>query len=595
MAQREIGRIGQYRYGPAGSGSIFFEEFLPELRGIKGVQAYTEMADNDATIGAILYAIEMLERNVEFHIEPGGDTAKDKEAAEFVESCMDDMERTWADTLSEILSFQTYGWSWHEIVYKRRVGKTSLPITNSKYDDGLIGWRKLPIRAQDTLYGWEYKDDTDDLIGMTQMPAPKFDRITIPIEKSLHFRTRSRKDNPEGRSILRTAYRAYYFKKRLEEIEGYGMERDLAGFPVLYGPEGMDLWNTEDPEMAEALGRAEYIVSSIRRDAREGLVLPGGENGWKLELVSSGSRRQFDTNAIIDRYDKRIATSVLADFVMMGQQQVGSFALADSKTRIFALAVGTYLDVICEVFNNQAIPRLIDLNGLLNITKLFHHIFVDLQTARRIDKNNIVSVLFRVGDAGLCNIDRALFIAHGEDGDIQLCAYDLQLLDRSGTVNVTGNQERAFALLFIKSGQLTGVGGFTRTLQTAHHNNCGGLGRNLQLGNRAAHQGGQFLVYDFNDLLSGNQAFQHLGANGTVSDRFDELLDHLEVYVGFQQCELDLAHTCLNVCLGELALTAEFFERRTQLIGQIIKHEFSLYRRDHRGIRSTEAMRSSTG
>lgn len=363
MAQREIGRIGQYRYGPAGSGSIFFEEFLPELRGIKGVQAYTEMADNDATIGAILYAIEMLERNVEFHIEPGGDTAKDKEAAEFVESCLDDMERTWADTLSEILSFQTYGWSWHEICYKRRLGKTGNPITNSKYDDGLIGWKKLPIRAQDTLYGWEYKDDTDDLIGMTQMPAPKFDRITIPIEKSLHFRTRSRKDNPEGRSILRTAYRAYYFKKRLEEIEGYGMERDLAGFPVLYGPEGMDLWNTEDPEMAEALGRAEYIVSSIRRDAREGLVLPGGENGWKLELVSSGSRRQFDTNAIIDRYDKRIATSVLADFVMMGQQQVGSFALADSKTRIFALAVGTYLDVICEVFNNQAIPRLIDLNG----------------------------------------------------------------------------------------------------------------------------------------------------------------------------------------------------------------------------------------
>ena len=48
---------------------------------------------------------------------------------------------------------------------------------------------------------------------------------------------------------------------------------------------------------------------------------------------------------------------------MMGQQAVGSFALADSKTRIFALAIGTYLDVICEVFNNQGIPRLIDING----------------------------------------------------------------------------------------------------------------------------------------------------------------------------------------------------------------------------------------
>jgi len=366
MNRREIGRIGQLRYGKNGYGSILYEEFLSELRGKKGVQAYTEMADNDAMVGAILFAIEMLMRNCEFHVEPAGDSSKDKECAEFVESCMNDMERTWTDTLSEILSFLTYGWSYHEIVYKRRVGRSSSPITNSKHADGLIGWRKLPIRAQDTLYGWEYKDETDDLVGMTQAPPPHYNRITIPVEKALHFRTRSRKDNPEGRSILRTAYRAYYFKKRIEEIEGYGIERDLAGFPVLYSPPDMDIFDNEDPEMVSALTWAENLVSSIRRDAREGVVLKGGyENGtgWKLELLTSGSRRQFDTNAIIDGYDKRIATSVLADFVMMGQNQVGSFALADSKTKIFALAIGTYLDIVCEVFNNQAIPRLIDLNG----------------------------------------------------------------------------------------------------------------------------------------------------------------------------------------------------------------------------------------
>lgn len=359
---KEIGRIGQYRYGSAGSGSIFYEEFLPELRGIRGVQAYQEMADNDETVGAVLFAIEMLMRQCEFHVEPAGKTAKDKEAAEFVESCMNDMDRTWTDTLSEILSFLTYGWSYHEIVYKRRVGRTNSPITNSKHTDGLIGWRKLPIRAQDTLYGWEYKDDTDELIGMTQAPPPTFEHLTIPLEKALHFRTRSRKDNPEGRSILRNSYRSWYFKKRIQEIEGYGIERDLAGFPVLYAPADMPIWD-DDPEMQQTLARAEAIVSGVRRDAKEGLVLPGGENGWKFELVSSGSRRQFDTNAIIERYDKRIATSVLADFVMLGQQQVGSFALADNKTKIFALAIGTYLDIICEVFNNQAIPRLIEING----------------------------------------------------------------------------------------------------------------------------------------------------------------------------------------------------------------------------------------
>ena len=364
----ELGRVGQRRYGSAGSGSVFFEEFLRELQGIRGVETYQEMADNDSTIGAILFAIEMLMRQCEFHIQPASQDPNDVEAAEFVESCMDDMEHTWADTLSEILSFLTYGWSYHEIVYKRRGGKTSSPITNSKYDDGLIGWRKLPIRSQDTLYGWEYAPGTDDLTGMTQNPPPDFGEITIPLEKALHFRTRARKDNPEGRSILRTAYRDWYFKKRLCEIEAYGIERDLAGFPVLYAPPEMDIWNPDDAAAREALARAEYIVSSIRRDAREGLVLPGKsadgtQNGWELQLLTSGSRRQFDTNAIIDRYNKQIATSVLADFVMLGQQQVGSFALADSKTKIFALAIGTYLDCICEVFNNQAIPRLIDING----------------------------------------------------------------------------------------------------------------------------------------------------------------------------------------------------------------------------------------
>ena len=363
---KEIGRIGQHRYGIDGQASIFMEEFLPELQGIRGVHAYTEMADNDATVGAVLFAIEMLMRNAEFSVEPGGESKIDKEAAEFVKTCMHDMEETWQEFLSECLSFITYGWSYHETVYKRRCGKTASPLTKSKYKDGLIGWRKLPIRAQDTLYGWEYKPQSDELTGMTQYAPPDYVKCTIPLDKALHFKTRSRKGNPEGRSILRTAYRAYYFKKRLEEIEGYGMERDLAGFPVLYAPPGMDIWDANDEEMLRVLARAEQIVSSIRRDALEGLVLPGGFDmgqGWKLELLASSGKRQFDTNQIIDRYDKRIATSVLADFVMLGQQQVGSFALADSKTKIFALSIGTYLDVICEVFNNQAIPRLIDLNG----------------------------------------------------------------------------------------------------------------------------------------------------------------------------------------------------------------------------------------
>ena len=351
---KEIGRVGQRRYG-----GIFYEEFLSELRGRKGAEVFTEMSNNDETIGAILFAIEMLVRQASWSVEPGGSTAKDREAAEFVKSCMDDMQQTWIDTISEILSFLTYGWSFHEIVYKRRMGRTKDNRTSSKYDDGLIGWMKLPIRSQETLYQWEY-DDQDNLIGMTQMPPPDFGLITIPMNKAMLFRTRSRKDNPEGRSILRTAYRSWYFKRRIQEIEGIGIERDLAGLPVITTPEGMDIWDNDDEDMNAIRAGLEAMVKNIRRDSTEGLVLPFG---YTFELTSTGGSRQFDTNSIIARYDTKISQTVLADFIQLGHESVGSFALSSDKTNLFSMAICAFLDIICQTFNSQGIPALIDING----------------------------------------------------------------------------------------------------------------------------------------------------------------------------------------------------------------------------------------
>ena len=349
---REYGKTGLFRFD---TGWIY-EEFLRELQGRKGIEVYKEMSENDDIIGAILFATEMLMRQSKWSIQEAGTEQADLDAAEFVRTCMDDMEETWSDFISEVLSFLTYGWSYHEIVYKRRMGRSKNPETNSKYTDGLIGWRKLPIRSQDTLWEWKY-DEKDNLIGLVQCAPPLYEQVFIPIEKALHFKTKSRKGNPEGRSVLRNCYRNWYFKRRIQEIEGIGIERDLAGLPVLEAPEGVDIWSDE---YAAELAKAERIVRSVRRDEREGIVLG---NGWKFTLTSTGGRRQFDTNQIIERYDTRMAMTVLADFVLLGHQAVGSFALSSDKTELFGVALGAFLDLICEVFNNQAIPRLIDING----------------------------------------------------------------------------------------------------------------------------------------------------------------------------------------------------------------------------------------
>ena len=367
-SMKEYGSIGQRRYA-----GIFSEEFLRELQGKRGIEVYREMSENDDVCGAIIFAIETLIRQSTWSVQAGGTSAKDVECKEFIESCMEDMQDTWTDTISEILSFLTFGWSYHEIVYKRRAGNSRDPRLKSRFTDGLIGWQKLPIRSQETLFRWEY-DEKENLTGMTQLPPPNYVMATIPVGKALHFRTKSRKNNPEGRSILRNAYRDWYFKRRIQEIEGMGIERDLAGLPVLTAPDGVDIWNPNDQGMQNMFHRAETIVRNIRRDATEGLVLP---SGWELKLMTSGGNRQFDTNAIIERYDTRIAMTTMADFIFLGHQQVGSFALSSDKTEMFSMALGAYLDIICEVFNGQGIPRLIEMNadhfrGITDYPKLTH-------------------------------------------------------------------------------------------------------------------------------------------------------------------------------------------------------------------------------
>src|SRR5205823_5722858 len=53
-----------------------------------------------------------------------------------------------------------------------------------------------------------------------------------------------------------------------------------------------------------------------------------------------------------------------ADFILLGHENVGSFALSSDKTDLFAVALGTYLDVIEDTFNRYAVPRLFELNNM---------------------------------------------------------------------------------------------------------------------------------------------------------------------------------------------------------------------------------------
>lgn len=342
------------------------EEKLLQLRGQRAVKIFRQMADNDATIGAILFAFEMLMRSVKWRVDPASDSPDDKENAEFVRSCMNDMSHSWSSFISESVSFLTFGWAAHEIVYKTRLGPDQKdPTKRSNYNDGMIGWRKLPIRAQETLEKWEFDEDGGTK-GLWQQTTDG-GNFYIPIQKLLLFRTTSRKNNPEGRSVLRSAYTAWYRKKEIEKNESIGIERDLAGIPVMRIPSRILEAKTEDTKRLLAMYKK--IVRNLRNDEQSGVILPSttddkGNPEVSLSLLGTGSARSIDTNSVIMRYKQDIASSILADVILLGHEKVGSFALADSKTHLLAIAIGAFLEEQVDVLNRFGIPRLFNLNDI---------------------------------------------------------------------------------------------------------------------------------------------------------------------------------------------------------------------------------------
>lgn len=356
-----FGAIGSSGLKRTGNRGQVYEEFLPELRGTQARKMYRQMRDNDDVVGAVLFVTENILRAAAWDVQ-----GTDEEANEFVEQCRSDITPSWNMFVAEALSMLTYGFAPFEIVYKRRRGKQAKPSLSSKFEDGKIGWRGWELRSQDSLTDWVWDENGDVTAMVQQVMFPVSGAATIPMEKLLLFRTTAHKNNPEGRSLLRNAFRSFYMRHKLENLEAVGAERDLAGLPVIYcDAANMDSTLPNGRTMGEVL---KEIVRNIRRDEQEGVLMPlsfddKGNQLIKLELLSSGGSRQFNCGEIIQRYRAAIAQTMVADFVLLGHEKVGSLALASSKTSMFGWAVRCYLDLIAEPLNEKAIPDLFAMNG----------------------------------------------------------------------------------------------------------------------------------------------------------------------------------------------------------------------------------------
>jgi hypothetical protein len=272
------------------------------------------------------------------------------------------------------MSAYIFGFSVHEKVYRRRNQSAG-----SKYNDSVIGWKKLPIRNQETIEKFIFSDDGNEIKGVKQniglvtdvynrYGSRASDTIVLPRSKFMLFRVGKHKGDPFGKSPLRDAYTAWRYLSIIEEIEANGVAKDLAGLPILKIPAS---YMSEDASPAQKSIYSYYqqAMRNLQMNQQSALILPNAYDPetrqplFSLELLSLEGKKGMDTNKVKEYYKNMILTSLFADILVMGQGSTGSFSLGQLKNTLSGTAAESTLRSIVDVLNADLVRQTYELNG----------------------------------------------------------------------------------------------------------------------------------------------------------------------------------------------------------------------------------------
>ena len=340
------------------------------------VKTYERMT-KDAILAAALTAIQTIAVRVPRYIEPYSETAEHRKQAEFVEQCLgisrdsNDMTHSFDEFLREVLTLNTFGFSTHEKVFRLRRTKYG-----SKYDDGKVGIKRIPIRPQSTIEEFVYDSEGRDMIGVIQRQsalrttalknlnkAVKFKgQVVIPRENILHFTSGSGDGKAEGISPLAFVNETWRDYKRYKDLEGIAASKNLNGLPVIWMPSE---YMTDDPDdpLSKVFTELRDGVSKIAIGEQSSLVLPSdredmtGQGGkmFDFTLMSASSSNITAITAIIERLKKEMLLCLFA-----GELQDG---IDSTKTSMLNMLVENRIKEVFTVLNSDLIPHLFRLNG----------------------------------------------------------------------------------------------------------------------------------------------------------------------------------------------------------------------------------------
>ncbi len=195
--------------------------------------------------------------------------------------------------------------------------------------------------------------------------------------------------------------------------------------------------------------------------------------------------------------------------------------------------------------------------------ELFHQRLVDVQPARGVEDDDVLALAPRLVDSRGHRLDR---IGRREDRDLELAAQLLELLDGGRAGEVGGDERGRVPLLAQEERELRGGRRLARALEAREQDHRRRTAGERELRVAAPHERGQLLVDDAHDLLPGREALRHVGAERPLAHPRDEVLHDLEVDVGLEQREADLAHGAGDRVLVEPAAAANVVQRLLEAV-----------------------------
>lgn len=341
------------------------------------VKTYEQMG-RDTVLASALNAVMTIALRVPRYIEPYNETDTHKKRAEFLDQCLgvtkdnNDMTHSFDDFLREALSMNQYGFSVHEKVFRIRRKKYG-----SKYDDGKVGIKRLPIRPQNTIEDFKYDDEGREITHVIQRQSQqrslalsklakemgrKFNgEIEIPINNVLLFKAGCSNGKGEGVSPLYYAYDYWRDYQRYKDLEGIASSKNLNGLPVLYLPAE---YMTDDPADDSYNMYQAWVdqLSKVAIGQQSSFALPSnredmtGQGGklFELQLLNSSSSNITAITAIIERLKKEMLKCLMSEF----DEDTDS-----TKTSMLNMLVENRVKEIFTVLNNDLIPHLFRLNG----------------------------------------------------------------------------------------------------------------------------------------------------------------------------------------------------------------------------------------